>query len=125
MKKHFTIILAFILMLMLTSGCGSSAPKKENAAFASEKLTEKFISIGYAEENMQTEDGRCMEWQTEEMKEVEIDGTECFAMELRYSEDESINGEMAARLVGIYAVSKDGTAFYQYNMADDTWGKLE
>ena len=28
---------------------------------------------------------------------------------------------MAGRLLGIYAVSKDGTKFYQYNMADDIW----
>ena len=37
------------------------------------------------------------------------------------SKDENINGEMAGRLLGIYAVSKDGTKFYQYNMADDIW----
>lgn len=122
MKKYFTIILTFILVSALI-GCGSFTEK--DAEFASEKLTEKFISIGFAEEGMQTEDGRYMEWQTEEMKEAEIEGTECFAMELRFSGDEGINGEMASRLVGIYAVSKNGTAFYQYNMADDIWEKME
>lgn len=55
------------------------------------------------------------------MSEREIDGDVCHAFELRYSEDETINGEMAGRLLGIYAVSKDGKKFYQYNMANDTW----
>lgn len=57
----------------------------------------------------------------EAMSEREIDGDVCHAFELRYSEDETINGEMAGRLLGIYAVSKDGKKFYQYNMANDTW----
>lgn len=55
------------------------------------------------------------------MSEKEIDGNVCYAFDLRFSEDENINREMAGRLIGIYAVSKDGTKFYRYNMADDTW----
>ena len=35
--------------------------------------------------------------------------------------DEDINGEMAGRLVGIYAISKDGMEIYHYNQADDIW----
>lgn len=88
-----------------------------------EGLAASAISNGIVEPGMQADDGKALVW--EGMSEREIDGTECYAFELRYSEDENINGEMAGRLIGIYAVSNDGTKFYQYNMADDTWEQLQ
>lgn len=88
-----------------------------------ESLTDSAISDGIVEPGMQADDGKILVW--EEMSEREICGTECYAFELRYSEDENINGEMAGRLLGIYAVSNDGAKFYQYNMADDTWEQLQ
>lgn len=87
-----------------------------------ESLTDSAVSSGIAQPGMETEDGRAFVW--EEMSEREIDGTGCCSFELRFSDDEEKNGEMAGRLWGIYAVSKDGTRFYQYNMADDTWEQL-
>lgn len=84
-----------------------------------ESITDSAVSKGIVKPGMQADDGKSLVW--EGMSEREIDGTACYAFELRYSEDESINGEMAGRLLGIYAVSKDGTKFYQYNMADDMW----
>lgn len=84
-----------------------------------ESITGNAISNGIVEPGMQADDGKKLVWTG--MSEREIDGTACYAFELRYSEDENINGEMTGRLLGIYAVSKDGTKFYQYNMADDIW----
>ena len=85
-------------------------------------LTDSAISSGIAEPGMQADDGKILVW--EGMSEKEICGTKCYAFELRYSEDETVNGEMAGRLLGIYAVSNDGARFYQYNMADDIWEQL-
>ena len=88
-----------------------------------ECLTESAISNGVVEPGMQADDGKILVWGG--MSEREIYGTECYAFELRYSEAENINGEMAGRLLGIYAVSNDGAKFYRYNMADDTWEQLQ
>ena len=88
-----------------------------------ESLTVSAVSNGIAEPDMQADDGKILVW--EGMSEKEICGTKCYAFELRYSEDENINGEMAGRLLGIYAISNDGAKFYQYNMADDTWEQLQ
>jgi len=95
----------------------------ENMNLMIEGLTDSAISNGAAEPGMQADDGKALVW--EGMSEREIDGVGCYAFELRYSEDENINGEMAGRLIGIYAVSNDSTKFYQYNMADDTWEQLQ
>ncbi len=84
-----------------------------------ENITQNAISNGIVKSDMEADDGKSLVW--EAMSEREIDGNACYTFELRYSEDENINGEMAGRLLGIYAVSKDGTKFYQYNMADDIW----
>lgn len=37
------------------------------------------------------------------------------------TDGETVNGEMAGRLYGTYAVSADGIKFYQYNAAEDLW----
>lgn len=95
----------------------------DNMNLIIESLTDSAISNSIVEPGMQADDGKALVW--EGMSEREIDETECYAFELRYSEDENINGEMAGRLIGIYAVSNDGTKFYQYNMADDTWEQLQ
>jgi len=95
----------------------------DNMNLVIEDLADSAISNGIVEPGMQSDDGKAFVW--EAMSEREIDGTECYAFELRYSEDENINGEMAGRLIGIYAVSNDRTKFYQYNMADDTWEQLQ
>lgn len=95
----------------------------DNMNLIIEGLTDSAISNGIVEPGLQADDGKALVW--EGMSEREIDGTECYAFELRYSEDENINDEMAGRLIGIYAVSNDGTKFYQYNMADDTWEQLQ
>lgn len=84
-----------------------------------ENITQNAVSNGIVESDMEADDGKSLVW--EAMSERDIDGNECYTFELRYSEDENSNGEMAGRLLGIYAVSKDGTKFYQYNMADDVW----
>ena len=84
-----------------------------------ENITQNAISNGIVKSDMEADDGKNLVW--EAMSERDIDGNMCYTFELRYSEDENINGEMAGRLLGIYAVSKDGTKFYQYNMADDIW----
>lgn len=84
-----------------------------------ENITQNAVPNGIVESDMETDDGKSLVWEV--MSERDIDGNACYTFELRYSEDESINGEMAGRLLGIYAVSKDGTKFYQYNMADDIW----
>ena len=88
-----------------------------------ESLTDSAVSNGIVGPGMQADDGKILVWG--EMSEKEICGTKCYAFELRYSEDETINGEMAGRLLGIYAISDDGAKFYQYNMADDTWEQLQ
>ena len=95
------------------------------AESAVEELTAHLVFMGVMSADMQVDDGKRAEWIMEEIKEVEIAGIECYALDLRYSEDEAANGEMAGRLVGIYAVSKDGTVFYQYNQADDIWEQDE
>lgn len=95
----------------------------DNMNLIIEGFADGAISNGIVRPGMQTDDGKALVW--EEMSEREIDGTACYAFELRYSEDENINGEMAGRLIGIYAASNDGTKFYQYNMADDTWKQLQ
>ncbi len=128
MKKYFVWML-FVCMFLL-AGCGKSAgledSAKEEEERAAEKLTEQLtdqlISIGILNPDMQEDDGKILVWV--DRKEVEIEGTECYALDLRYSEDEDINGEMAGRLIGSYAVSKDGTEFYRYNPADDTWEQI-
>ncbi len=84
-----------------------------------ENITDKATDNGIVPPGMQADDGRILVW--EEMSEKEIDGNICYAFDLRFSDDENINGEMAGRLIGIYAISKDGTKFYRYNMADDIW----
>ena len=84
-----------------------------------ENITDNAISNDIIEPGILADDGKSLVW--EAISEREIDGDVCHAFELRYSEDETINGEMAGRLLGIYAVSKDGKKFYQYNMANDTW----
>ena len=84
-----------------------------------ENITQNAISNGIVKSDMEADDGKSLVW--EAMSERDIDGNMCYTFELRYSEDENVNGEMAGRLLGIYAVSKDGTKFYQYNMADDIW----
>lgn len=84
-----------------------------------ENITQNAISNGIVKSDMEADDGKNLVW--EAMSERDIDGNMCYTFELRYSEDENSNGEMAGRLLGIYAVSKDGTKFYQYNMADDIW----
>lgn len=84
-----------------------------------ENITQNAISNGIVKSDMEADDGKSLVW--EAMSERDIDGNMCYTFELRYSEDENSNGEMAGRLLGIYAVSKDGTKFYQYNMADDIW----
>ena len=86
-------------------------------------LTDSAVSNGIVGPGMQADDGKILVW--EGMSEKEICGSKCYAFELRYSEDENINGEMAGRLLGIYAISDDGAKFYQYNMADDTWEQLQ
>lgn len=87
-----------------------------------ESLTDQEISHGIVDPDMQTDDGRTFVW--EGGSEREIDGTECYSFELRFSDGEQKNSEMTGRLRGIYAVSNDGTKFYQYNMADDTWEQI-
>lgn len=95
----------------------------DNMNLIIESLTDSAISNGVVELGMQADGGRAFVWG--EMSEREIDGTECYSFELRFSDDEQKNGEMAGRLWEIYAVSNDGTKFYQYNMADDTWEQLQ
>ncbi len=57
----------------------------------------------------------------------EIDGVRCVSFELHWREDTPMQG----RLIGIYAISaqdvddsmaaQQGSSYYQYNQADDTW----
>lgn len=84
-----------------------------------EGLTDSAISNGVVKPGMQADDGKILVW--EGMSEQEICGTGCYTFELRYSGAENINGEMAGRLLGIYAISIDGAKFYQYDMANDIW----
>ena len=42
-----------------------------------------------------------------------------YVFDLRFSDDEDVNGEMAGQLISFYAVSEDGIKFYWYNPADD------
>lgn len=95
----------------------------DNMILVIESLTNSAASNGIAEPDMQADDGKALVW--EGMSERIIDGIECYSFELRFSDDEEKNGEMAGRLWGIYAVSNDGTRFYRYNMADDTWEQLK
>lgn len=99
----------------------SGGSEKVNEKAAIEKLTGQIVSMGIVDADMQMEDGKRMEWNAEEISEVEIAGVECYAFELRYSDDESINGEMTGRLIASYAVSKSGGECYRYNAADDVW----
>lgn len=110
--------------ITLAESAGSDDAAGEEAENTAQALTDQMVSVGMMDADMQTEDGRRTEWVTEEMKEVEIAGTVCYALDLRYSDDEAINGEMAGRLIGSYAVSEDGKEFYRYDAADDTWVEM-
>ena len=99
---------------------GESDVGAENAV---ERLTVLLAFIGVIDTDMQTDDGKCTEWTIEKMKEIE--GAKCYAFDLRYTEDEEINGEMAGRLIGSYAVSRGGSTFYHYNQADDKWEQMK
>lgn len=85
-------------------------------------LTDQMVSMGIMEPGMQADDGRSLVW--EDRKRVEIEGTACYAFDLRFSDDEDSNGEMTGRLISSYAVSEDGRKFYWYNPADDVWEEM-
>lgn len=87
-----------------------------------DKLTDQMVSMGIMEPGMQADDGRNLVW--EDRKQVEIGGTLCYAFDLRFSDDEDVNGEMTGRLISSYAVSEDGMKFYWYNPADDVWEEM-
>ncbi|MCM1539903.1 MAG: hypothetical protein NC121_01435 [Blautia sp.] len=87
-----------------------------------DKLTDQMVSMGILEPDMQADDGKNLVW--EDRQKIEIDGVTCYAFELRYSDDENINGEMTGRLLSSYAVSEDGMRFYWYNPADDVWEEM-
>lgn len=112
-----------LICIFALGGCSNSMDLEDSAKEAGksavEELTDQLISMGIVNSGMQADDGKSLVWG--DRKEVEIEGTECYALELRYSDDEDINGELAGRLIGSYAVSKDGMEFYQYNPTDDAW----
>lgn len=87
-----------------------------------EELTNQMVSMGIVKPGMEADDGRNLVW--EGRKKVEIEGNVCYAFDLRFSDDETTNGEMAGRLIGSYAVSEDGMKFYWYNPADDVWEQI-
>lgn len=116
MKKHVLYILLLICILLLV-GCGK---QPERCVW----LTQYMVSLGIMDADMRTDDGKLLTWVTDEMKEVEIEGANCYTADLRYSDEEEINSEMADRLYGIYAVSESGDIFYQYNMAEDVWEQM-
>ena len=121
MKKYLSLMM-FIFIFALV-GCGISGDSaKEAEDSVVEKLTDQMVRMGIMIPDMQTDDGKGLAW--EDKKEIEIEGTRCYAFELRYSDEEDINGEMTGRLIGSYAVSKDGTKYYQYNLADDAWEQI-
>lgn len=121
MKKYLWFMM-FIYIFALV-GCGISKDSaKEAEESVVEELTDQMVRMGIMNPDMQTDDGKSLAW--EDKKEIKIEETGCYAFELRYSDEEDINGKMAGRLIGSYAVSKDGMKFYLYNLADDAWEQI-
>ncbi len=120
--KKYLLFMMFIFIFALV-GCGISKDSaKESEESIVEDLTDQMVRMGIMSSDMQTDDGKSLAW--EDKKEIEIEDTRCYAFELRYSDEEDINGEMSGRLIGSYAVSKDGMKLYQYNLADDAWEQI-
>ncbi len=124
--KKITMTISVLSLLLFTAvvllfATSASAGGADNQKKLLSRLTNYLVSCDVMNEDMTTEDGRLVCWESKEGKEVALENTLCYAYDLRFSEDEAANGQMAGRLFGIYAISADGEIFYYYDQANDSW----
>lgn len=84
-----------------------------------EKLTAHLPFI----KDMKTEEGKKVVWGIDELGKAEIEGKDCYLLDLRYADEEE-NGVMVGRRLGSYAFSQDGEQYYELNVADDSWNRI-
>lgn len=84
-----------------------------------EKLTAHLPFI----KDMKTEEGKKVVWGIDELGKAEIEGKDCYLLDLRYADEEE-NGVMAGRRLGSYAFSQDGEQYYELNAAEDSWNRI-
>ena len=148
MKK----LLCLLLFCLLLSGCGGesaapdSGPETESPETvvteltpeaALDTLTQTLLDqnpnyLSYDPETGFETDGPHYVWWTDEPPaETEIDGQTAYEFQLLYGQDadnglppEQTATPMAGRLAAIYAVSKDGSACWEYGISTDTWTSL-
>jgi hypothetical protein len=83
-------------------------------------LTAHLVSAGVMDEGMKLDNAAPLEWNMKDAAQRAVQDTTCYQVELRFA-DSSINGVIAERLLGIYAVSLDGKTYFTYDIANDTW----
>ena len=141
-----------MLFCLLLSGCGGesaapdSGPETESPETAVTELTPEAALdtltqtlldqnpnyLSYDPETGFETDGPHYVWWTDEPPtETEVDGQTAYEFQLLYGQDaddglppEQTATPMAGRLAAIYAVSKDGSACWEYGISTDTWTSL-
>ena len=138
MKKALCLLL---LLCFLLSGCGgetaASAPAELTADEALQELEAHLLDAGLVLQGLTGAAGEPLEWEkalteqdgngytvTEDpaVLETEIDGKPCWQASLRYGED--AGAPMAGRRYGDYAVAKDGSACWEWNIAASRWDPI-
>ncbi|MBP1560008.1 MAG: hypothetical protein J6C96_02025 [Oscillospiraceae bacterium] len=111
MKKTFIKALAAMLVALMAfcfSACGDSGKNAVPVEEAQKILEDYLVTKGFDKEN---------DFLSEPMV-MEINGVSVYAFSWRIK-----SGEHADKLFGTYAVSFDGTEFYEYQAGRDDWIK--
>lgn len=98
---------------------GGGQGSEEMLTHTVEKLTAHLPFI----KDMKTEEGKKVVWGIDELGKAEIEGKDCYLLDLRYADEEE-NGVMVGRRLGSYAFSQDGEQYYELNAADDSWNRI-
>ena len=144
--------LCLFLLCLLLSGCGGEAAAPDSGPetgssetavteltpeAALDTLTQTLLDqnpnyLSYdPETGFETDGPHYVGWTDEPPTETEVDGQTAYEFQLLYGQDaddglpsEQTATPMAGRLAAIYAVSKDGSACWEYGISTDTWTSL-
>ena len=138
--RRFLSVLVLILCL-LPAGCGGEttapAPAELTAEEALQELETHLLDAGLVSQGLTGTAGEPLEWDkalapqdaehdtvTDDpaVTETEIDGRPCWQAYLRYGED--AGAPMAGRRYGDFAIAKDGSACWEWNIAASRWDPI-
>ena len=139
--RRFLSAVMLILCLLLSTGCGErtavSASAKLTAEDALQELEAHLLDTGLVSQGLTGSAGESLEWDkalvqldagcdmvTDDpaVTETEIDGRPCWQAYLRYGAD--TGAPMAGRRYGDYAIAKDGSTCWAWNIAASQWDPI-